>query len=77
MLRKEDKERFNKLKEKGFGASLNGYVFSTIQSDVVTELFNEETKGCFGLFRCAFSTNIGSVNTWVNTIHIHTMLKVA
>ena len=52
-LRKEDKEQFNELKEKGFGASLTGDVFSTIHSDLVTELFNRETKGTF---RCGLLT---------------------
>ena len=76
-LRKENKEQFNELKEKGFGASLTGDVFSKIHGDLVTELFNKETKGTSGPFRCGLSTNIDSVNTWINTIHIHTMLKVA
>ena len=76
-LRKEDEERFNELKERRFGVSLTGYVFSRIHSDLVTELFNRETKGTSGPFRCGFSTHIDSLNTYVNTIHIHTMLKVA
>ena len=41
---KEDEERFNELKEKGFGTSSTGYVFLTVHSNVVTKLFNEETK---------------------------------
>ena len=76
-LTNEKKEQFNELKEKGFGASLTGDVFSTIHGDLVTKLFNKETKGTSGPFRCSFSTNTDSVNTWVDTIHIHTMLKVA
>ena len=76
-LRKEDEDWFNELNEKRFVASLTGYVFSTIHSDLVTELFNKETKDTSGLFRRAFSTNADSVNTWINSIHIHTMLKVA
>ena len=78
-LRKEDEDWFNELNEKRFVASLTGYVFSTIHSDLVTELFNKETKAPLVLstVRCGFSTNIDSVNTWVNPIHMHTMLKVA
>ena len=64
-LRKENKEQFNELKEKRFGASLTGDVFSTIHGDLRTELFNKETKGTSGLFRCGFSTNIDSVNTYL------------
>ena len=76
-LRKENKEQFNKLKEKRFGASLTGDVFSIVHGDLVTQLFNKGTKGTSGPFRCGFCTNIDSVNTWVNTIYIHAMPKVA
>ena len=76
ILKKEDEKGFNELKEKRFGARFTGYVFSTIHSDLVTKLYNEETKDTSGPFRCGFSTNINSVSTWVNTIHIHTMLKL-
>ena len=69
-LRKEDKDWFHELHEKRFGASLTEYVFSAIPNDLVTELFNKETKGTFGLFRCPFSTNIDSINSWVNSVHI-------
>ena len=62
-LRKEDTEQFNELKENGFGVSLTGNVFSTIHGDLVTELFNRETKVTFDCIRCCFSTNINSVNT--------------
>ena len=30
-----------------------------------------------GQFRVGFSTNSGTVNTWVNTIHIHSKIRVA
>ena len=70
-LRKEDEEQFNELKEKEFGSRFSEYVFSAFYHDLVTELFNKETKDTCGLFRWVFSTNIDSVNTWVNTIHIY------
>ena len=59
-LRREDEDWFNELNEKRFAASLTGYVFSTIHNDLTTELFNKETKGTFGPFRCGFSNNIDS-----------------
>ena len=37
-------------------------------------MFNKETKGTADLFRSGFSTNIGAVNCWIDTIHIHTLL---
>ena len=64
-LTKEDKEPFNKPKEKESGSCLTEYVFSTIHSDLVTELFNKETKSNTGSLRCDFSTNIDLVNTWL------------
>ena len=70
-LRKEDEEQFIELKEKEFGSRFSEYVFSAFYHDLVTELFNKETKDTCGLFRWVFSTNIDSVNTWVNTIHIY------
>ena len=57
-LRKEDEKQFNELKEKGFQSRFTGYVFSAIHSEPVIELYNKET-------------NISSVNTSVNTIHIY------
>ena len=44
--------------------------------DLVTELFNKETKGTCGSFCYGFN-KIDLVNSWVNTINTHTMLKVA
>ena len=43
-----------RMNEKRFGASLTGYVFSTIHIDLVTELFNKEAKGTSGLFSGPF-----------------------
>ena len=77
MFEEREHRTIQREKEKGFGASLTGDVFSTIHDDLVTELFNKETKGTSDAFRCGFNTNTVSVNTWVNTIHIHVMLKVA
>ena len=63
-------KRFNELKENGSGAGLTGDVFSTTHGDLVIELFKNKTKGTSDSFHYSFSTNINSVNTWVNTIYI-------
>ena len=77
-LRKQGEDWFIELNEKGFGVSLTGYVFSTIHSDIVTELFNKETKASTcDTFRCDFSTDTDSGKTSVNSIHVHTILKIA
>ena len=53
---------------------MSGDPFSTIHGDLITELFNKETKGTGGPFRTGFSTNSESV---VRTIHIHAVLRKA
>ena len=75
LLSKEDEGWFNEIKEKGFGSRLTRYVFSTIHSDLVTELFNKETKSTSGPLCCDFSINIDSVNNCVNNIHILSCLS--
>ena len=48
---------------------------SAVHGDLFTELFNKETKRTAGLFHSVFSTDVNTVNCWVNTIHIHVLLK--
>ena len=74
-LKQSDHPTFQDLKLKGIGGSLTGDKFSAIHGDLMTEQFNRETKGTSGPFRCGFSTDIEGVNTWVNTIHIHALLR--
>ena len=62
------------LRSNGFGASIAGEAFSAIHGDLVTELFNKECKSATGPFRRGFSTTSKSVNVWVRTIHIQSML---
>ena len=50
-LSKEDAEQFIELKDIGFGSRFTGYVFSSIFSDLVAELFNKEAKDTSGPFR--------------------------
>ena len=74
-MEKDEHPAFRDLQERGFGASISGEAFSSIYGDLVTELFNKETNGAGGPFRGGFRTSIEAVNTWVNTIHIHSRLK--
>ena len=74
-LKQIDHPAFHDLKSKGIGGSITGDKFSAIHGDLFTELFNKETKGTAGPFRSGFSTDIDAVNCWVNTIHIHTLLR--
>ncbi len=68
---------FHDLQARGHGGSITGGAFSTIHGDFITELFNKETKGTAGPFRLGFSTSLGTVNTRVHTIHIHSMFRMA
>ena len=45
---------FEELELKGLGGSLTGEPFSSIHGDLMTELFNRETKGTAGPFRSGF-----------------------
>ena len=71
----ENEEAFQQLSERGFGASVSGERFTSIHGDLVTELFNKQTKDTAGPFRAGFSTDISAVNTWVRTIHVHCKLR--
>ena len=76
-LKQSNHVAFQQLQSKGMGGSITGEKVSAVHGDLITELFNKETKGTSGPFRCGFSTDIDSVNTWVNTIHIHTVLRTS
>ena len=61
--------------KQGIGGSLSGDNFSSIHRDVITEVFNGETKRQAGRRRTGFSTNVDAVNTWIKTTHIHAILR--
>ena len=56
------------------GGSLTGDPFSSLHGDLHTELFNRERKSTCG---SGFSTSSDAVNNPVQTIHIHSELRVA
>ena len=62
-MSQENEQAFRQLSEKGFGASLSGKRFTSIHGDLVTELFNKQTKDTAGPFRAGFSTDVAVVNT--------------
>ena len=66
-LRNIQHPAYESLKNNGFGASISGDKFSSIYGDLITEIFNKETKGNSGPFRKGFGTDIDTVSTWVNT----------
>ena len=68
---------YNDLMERGFEASITGQKFSSIHGDLITELFNKQTKGTSAPFRSGFSTDFEAVNRWISTIHIHCKLREA
>ena len=72
-LKEKNHPAFHDLKTRVLGGT--GDRFSAIHGDLFTELFNKETKSTAGPFGFGFSTDIAAVNCWVNTIHIHTLLR--
>lgn len=63
------------LVNRGLGGSLSGSPFSSIHGDLITEVFNGETKRQAGPHRSGFSTNVEAVNTWIKTAHIHAKVR--
>ena len=63
------------LKKRGFGGSLSGVKFSNMHGDLITEVFNGETKRSAGPHRSGYSTNVTALNTWVLTSHLHAQVQ--
>ena len=59
-IKRTEHPAFHDLKTKGYGRSISGGKFSTIYGDLITELFNKETKGIAGPFRSGFSKNLST-----------------
>jgi len=74
-LERNNHPAINDIKTRGFGGSLSGSAFSTIHGDLITEVFNGETKRQAGPHRQGFSRNIDAVNTWVRTAHIQAKMR--
>ena len=68
---------YEDFRQKGMCCSLTGDPFSSLHGDLHTELFNRETKSTCGPFRSGFSTSSDAVNNSVQTIQIHSELRVA
>ena len=76
-LERRNDRAFTDLKLRGFGGSLSGAKFSNIHGDMITEVFNGETKRNAGPFRAGFRTSPSNTNTWIKTTHIHAKLQLA
>ena len=63
------------LDERGFGGSLSGLPFTSLHGELITEIFNSQTKHQAGPHAADFSTDIIKVNEWVQTAHIHAKLR--
>ena len=62
---------------KGFGGSISGHDFSRIHGDLHTSLTKKPQVTLDRLGLDLVYTNSGTVNTWVNTIHIHINIRMA
>ena len=63
------------MKKRGLGRSISGTPFSSIHGDLITEVFNGQTKRQAGPHRSGFSTNVHAVNTRIKMPHIHAKLR--
>ena len=63
------------LDERGFGGPLSGQPFTSLHGDLITEIFNGQTKCQAGPHAAGFSTGINKVNDWVRTAHIHAKFR--
>ena len=55
-LERKNHPAFSEMKLRGFGGSLSGAPFSNIHGDLITEVFNGETKRSAGPYRAVYST---------------------
>ena len=56
------------LDERGFGGSLSGLPFTSLHGELITEIFNSQTKHQAGPHAAGFSTDIIKVNEWVKQL---------
>ena len=71
-LEKKDHPAINDLKT----CSISGRNLSTLHGDLITEIFNGQTKHQAGPHRKGVSTNIKTTNRWIRTTHIYAKLRM-
>ncbi len=76
-LQRRNHPAIDDLASRGFGGSLSGNAFSSIHGDLITEVFNGETKRSAGPYKAGYSTDVEKVNTWIKTSHIHAKIQNA
>ena len=70
-LQSERSKAVADLDERGLGDSLSGLPFTSLLGDLITEIFNYQTKRQAGTYAVGFSTDINkekSENLWVRRI---------
>ena len=61
-LQSERSKTVADLDERGFGGPLSGQPFTSLHGDLITEIFNGQTKRQAGPHAAGFSTDINKVN---------------
>lgn len=74
-LQQDNHPAIEDLRVRGLGGSLSGSNFSTIHGDLITEVFNGQTKSQAGPHRSGYSTNTDAVDNWITTTHIHAKIR--
>ena len=75
-LQKRNHPAIKDLSERGFGCSITGQAFSNLHGDLITEIFNGQTKRQAGPHRTGVSMDIEQVNRWIKTSHIYAKLRL-
>ena len=75
-LEQQNHQAFKELSERGFGCSITGQNFSTLHGDLITEIFNGQTKRQAGPHRTGLSMDIDQTNRWIKTVHIYAKLRM-
>ena len=74
-LQRERSKAVTDLDKRGFGGFVSGLSFTCLHGDLITEIFNGQTKIQAGRQAAGFSTDINKVIDWVRTAHIHAKLR--
>ena len=74
-LQSERSKAVADLDERSIGGSLSGLPFTSLHGDLITGIFNSQTKRKAGPHADGFSKKIIKVNDWVRTADTHAKLR--
>ena len=72
-LKQQNRPAFVDMQIKGFRGSISGHDFSSLHGDLLTK----KSKVTLDRLGLDLVPTLWTVNTWVNTIHIHSKIRMA